>query len=86
MPFKTRKRKRSASARVISISSQGLAVYKSKNIITDSRNEDIELKQVKVKYDDGKHDYIKEEVIKISILALIIIGLQIVLKISNIAI
>ncbi len=85
MPFKTKKKKEIAKTRRIAISQQGLAFYESKVKSNDETTSEVEIKPKKVKYDIGKHDYIKGEIIRISVLAFIIIGLQVALRISNIA-
>ena len=85
MPFKTKKRKIIADTRKISLSEQGLASYAS------SEKNGGQIKDTIVKREkssdnlvEGKYSYVKKEVIKITIFGLLIIGLQIILKISNI--
>ena len=88
MPFKTKKRKKSANTRRITISQQGLAVYESyqsRDKVEDSSIQEVEIKTKKVTQDVGNYNYVKGEIVKISALASIIIGLQVALRISHIA-
>jgi len=85
MPFKSKKKKIRASARKIAISEEGLAVYRSRGNGGTSEAEiqkPSTLQKAIITHEN--YNYIPKEIIRILALASLIIGLQLILRLSNI--
>lgn len=85
MPFKTKKKKIKASLKSVTISQDGLASYKPINTVSKIKggNPDLLLPE-KHSISSGNYDFISKDILKILILASFIIGLQLILRLSNI--
>jgi len=85
MPFKSKKAKIRASARKIAISEEGLAVYRSRGN-DDTSEAEIQKPQTaqEAVITQENYNYIPKEIIRILALASLIIGLQLILRLSNI--
>lgn len=84
MPFKTKKKKTRAEKKRVEISQEGLAIYRGSDSaqITESGLQGSPL--VKPHLDVNDYSYVSFELAKILMIASLIIGLQLILKLSNI--
>jgi len=84
MPFKTKKQKLRAGSRRISISEQGLATYGQVSKSAEEIDKPVE-KIARISYESlASYNYVRGEIIKTVLFALVIIGLQLIIKFSNI--
>lgn len=83
MPFKTKKHKENARKRQVFISDQGLASYTSKKIdLLETKK--TQKTESSATYDN--YNYLRREMITILTISSLIIGLQVIIKFSNITI
>ena len=86
MPFKTKKHKKNARKRQVFISDQGLAAYTSKKIdlVETKKPKKTQKTESAATYDN--YNYLRREMITILAISSLIIGLQVIIKFSNITI
>lgn len=85
MPFKTKKHKKGAKSRRVSISEQGLASYKSVISFEKSPKNELGSQAINIsRYSVDNYKYLGKEIRTIIAISLGIIGLQIILRLSNI--
>lgn len=84
MPFKTKKQKLRAGSRRITISAQGLATYGTPDKLADKVDKSLEKNEQLSHAKDISYRYVNSDIVKTVLFALAIIGLQLIIKFSNI--
>ena len=84
MPFKTKKQKLRAGSRRITISEQGLATYGTPDKLADEVDRPPEVNERLSHAKDINYRYVNSDIVKTVLFAFAIIGLQLIIKFSNI--
>jgi len=84
MPFKTKKQKLRAGSRRVTISAQGLATYETPGKLADKVDKPVEESERLPHAKDISYRYVNSDIVKTVLFALAIIGLQLIIKFSNI--